>query len=88
MSKISYLKLNMLYFTVCGLILTGSIFPRSVYTSVKKFLRSLSRTLEIWRYYRVNCKRGGRIERAKVGYLTIFFSWQLIATWLCVKMIM
>ena len=53
--------------------LTGSTFPRSVYTSVKKFPRSLSHALEISQYYRVNNKHGGRVELAIVGYLTIYF---------------
>ena len=66
-SKISYLKLSCL----C-LILTGSTFPRSVYTSVKKFQQSLTLALEISRYYRLNNKHGRRIELANVVYLTIF----------------
>ena len=66
--EVKYAVLNCL----C-LILTGSTFPRSVYTYVKKFPRSLSRALKISRYYRVNNKHGGFMEGTKVGYLTILY---------------
>ena len=69
LNKLSKVK-NAVLNCLC-LILTGSTFPRSVYTSVKKFPRSLSHALEISRYYRVNNKHGGRMEQAHVGYLTI-----------------
>ena len=38
---------------------------------MKKFPRSLSRSLEILRYNRVKNKHGGPMERANVGFLTI-----------------
>ena len=70
--KISYLKLNMLFLTVCASFRQDQLFFAVFYTSVKKFPRSLLRALEILRYCRVNNKRGGRMEQAKVGYLTIY----------------
>ena len=69
MSKVKYAVLNCLCF-----ILTGSTFPSIVYTSVKKFPRSLTHALEISRYFRVNNKHCERMELAIVGYLTIYRS--------------
>ena len=39
---------------------------------------TVSRTLDFVIYYRVNNRHGGRMERAKVGYLTIIIGVHLL----------
>ena len=76
MSKISYLKLNMLYLTVCASFWQDQLFL-AVFTLPLKNSHGHSRTHSRFRD-RVNYKHGGRMSLAIVGYLTIYWT---IAFW-------